>query len=135
MSTHVHPLSGVDEARHPGADVQLHADHWDQTREPDALDHLRPPSQLSSLNSLSLAEDHRRFLCVCVCVCASLPAGFSVLSPMLMSTARLARTESSLAAKRKKRRAQSDDRRTHVRGKEARAHSQFSLEYGDGVKM
>lgn len=32
-ATHIHPLSGVDEARHPGADVQLHADHWDQTPE------------------------------------------------------------------------------------------------------
>lgn len=50
-STHVHPLGGVDEDRHPLADVQLHADHWDQRGEPDTLDHLRPPSQLYSLNS------------------------------------------------------------------------------------
>lgn len=58
-STHVHPLGGVDEAHHPGADVQLQTDHWDQAKEPDTLDHFRPPRQLYPLNSQNLAEDHR----------------------------------------------------------------------------
>lgn len=75
-STHIHPLCGVDETRHPGINVQLHADHWDQTQKPDILDHVGPLCQLYSLNlkNANLAKDHRSpdnlmcGLCVCVCV-------------------------------------------------------------------
>lgn len=61
-STHVALLRRVDEALHPGTDVQLDADHWDQTQKPDILHHAGPPRQLSSLNSsnANLARDHRR---------------------------------------------------------------------------
>lgn len=78
-STYIHPLCGVDEARHPGTNVQLHADHWDQTQKPDILDHVGPLCQLYSLNleNANLAGDHRRpdnlmcGLCVFVCICQS----------------------------------------------------------------
>lgn len=78
-STHIDLLCGVDEARHPGANVQLHADHWDQTQKPDILDHVGPLCQLYSLNleNANLATDHKGpdnlmcGLCVCVCVCMS----------------------------------------------------------------
>lgn len=75
-STHVHPLCGVDEARHPGTDVQLHTNNWDETQKPDILDHAGPLRQLYSLNleNANLAEDHRGLdnlmcgLCMCLCV-------------------------------------------------------------------
>lgn len=74
LTTHIHPLRGVDEARHPVVDVQLHADHCDQTQKPDVLDHGGPLHQLYSLNfgNANLAKDHRgpdKLMCgVCVCV-------------------------------------------------------------------
>lgn len=77
-STHIHPLRGVDEARHPGTDVQRHTDHWDlkKKKQPDILDHVGPLCQLYSLNlqNTNLAKDHRRLdnlmcgLCARVCV-------------------------------------------------------------------
>lgn len=69
-STHVHPLRGVGEARHPGTDVHLHADHWDQTQEPDILDHVGPLCQPYSLNlqkqTWQKITGDQKSLCVCV---------------------------------------------------------------------
>lgn len=30
-STHIRPLHGVNKARHPSTNVQLHTDNWDKT--------------------------------------------------------------------------------------------------------